>query len=138
MNVKNSFAGVIVMGMVASALVGAIAADIYHTEMNPSPPQSQTLSQNQLNAAQNAFCLEAAMKPILEDGKVVCAPDRAIQTVQDFWDSDLGKQVIREKLRQEGYAPKGAVNWPADASAPIKSYKPVNPNSFETKSKVTE
>jgi hypothetical protein len=136
MNLKRNTNGIIGMAIIASALIGAIAADIYHTEVNSAP---KPLSQNEMNAAQNAFCLEAGMKPILEDGKVVCSPDRAVETIRDFWESDLGKEVIREKLRQQGYVAQGSVNWPADEPLPIKSFKkPVNPNSFETKVKVTE
>lgn len=134
---NSNTTGIITMSIIAAALVGAIAADIYHTESSPKS-EIKVLSQNELNAAQNAFCIEAGMKPILEDGKVVCAPDRAFQTIQEFWDSDLGKQVIKEKLRQEGFSPRGVVNWPENGQPRIEKFKPTNPNSFETKSKVTE
>lgn len=95
-------------------------------------------SQNELNAEANAFCIQSHMKPVLEDGKVICSPDQGRKTIEDFWDTQLGNRIIREKLRQEGYHPNGQVKWPEDEPAPIKSYKkPVN-NSFEAKVKVTE
>ena len=113
------------MGALACALTGAIAVDIYHSATSSVVAKP---SQNELNITENARCIQAGMKPVLEKGKVICSPDQGLQTLREFWDSELAEKVIKEKLKQEGYQPKAEVKWPA---------KPVN-NSFEAKAKVTE
>lgn len=107
----------------------------------------ETKAQNEWNSYENAYCIKAGMKSVMEAGRIVCHPDNGKRTMTEFWETSLGEEVIREKLRQQGYVPHGLVNWPGDfpenENPPIQSYKkpefkPANPESFETKSKVTE
>jgi len=95
-------------------------------------------NENETRAAQNELCLKANMKPILEKGEIVCSPSEGIQLIRDFFDTKMASIVIAEKLRQEGFRPKGDVNWPSDKKEDFRKLNPIDPNSFETKSKVTE
>lgn len=76
---------------------------------------------NDIRIEQAAKCKNAGMKPVLNsEDDIICSPDAGIQRIRDFFDSNLADKVIEAELAKR------------------KIKQPVNPDSFETKSKVTQ
>lgn len=79
---------------------------------------------NDVRIEQHEKCRKAGMESKLDrDNKLICEPKKGIESLQDYWDRRKAEAVIAENT---GKKPKKDPNWPVD------------PDSFETKSKRTE
>ena len=79
---------------------------------------------NDIRIEQHNKCRKAGMESKLDsDDNLICEPKKGIESLYDYWERQRAEAVIAEKT---GKKPKKDPDWPVD------------PNSFETKSKRTE
>ncbi|QOC57942.1 hypothetical protein phiK7B1_087 [Pseudomonas phage phiK7B1] len=103
---------ILLIGFAALALTGCFDS----TKVNGK-------DNNDIRIEQAAKCNAAGMKPVLNStDDIICSPDYGIQRLKDFFDTKLADEVIQAEL----------------AKRLKSSNKPANPDSFETKSKVTQ
>lgn len=101
---------VLLIGFAALALTGCF-----------DPTKVNGKDNNDVRIEQAAKCNAAGMKPVLDSNdEIICSPDYGIQRIKDFFDSNLAEKVIEAELAKR------------------KIKQPANPDSFETKSKVTQ
>lgn len=110
---------IILIGMACSLLAGCFNSDMADEEH----ARREGKDLNDLRIEQNDKCIKAGMRPDLtEDKKIVCAPSSGAMRLRDYYEILEADRVIREK---------------SGKSLP-KKLPPVDPESFETKSKVTQ
>lgn len=83
---------------------------------------------NDIRIEQAAKCNAAGMKPVLNStDDVICSPDYGMKRLSEFFETKLAEEVIEAELAKRNIK-----------TSPKPAVKPENPNSFETKSKVTQ
>lgn len=108
---------ILLIGLAALALTGCF--DPENANIEKARREGKDLNDLRIEQAQK--CDAAGMKPVLDDEKnIICSPDYGIQRIKDFFDSNLAEKVIEAELAKR------------------KIKQPANPDSFETKSKVTQ
>lgn len=106
-------------GIVLTAIIATWAAIM--DEGMSKPPKKDL---NDIRIEQHAKCLEAGMKSKLDrEDNLICEPNTGLENLREYWDRRAAEKVVAEKT---GTKPKKDTGWPVD------------PNSFETKSKRTE
>ncbi|UIS24649.1 hypothetical protein S21ZY_087 [Pseudomonas phage ZY21] len=108
---------ILLIGFAALALTGCF--DPKYGDEEHARREGKDL--NDLRIEQAKKCDTAGMKAILnEDEQIICTPDYGIRRINEFFETKLAEEVIQAELAKR------------------KIKRPENPDSFETKSKVTQ
>lgn len=121
MNFKGNYINpaLFVAGLVLG-VIGHNWASTMNKGMNVEPKKDP----NDVRIEQHRKCLDSGMKSELDrEYNLICKPSAGIETLREYWDRRDAEKVIAEKT---GSKQKKDTGWPVD------------PNSFETKSKRTE